>query len=193
MHIFKVISALLSAYSLICFFRIILTWISGFSYGRFYSVLAKLCDPYLNLFRGIRWLRIGSFDFSPALALCILGAGASLFSMLGNGGTVSFPMLVAFAVEIAYTIVSSLITFIIILFAVRLAILLFSRDSYGTGGFMANQIDSSISPFVYSIARIFSLGRRTSYKTALIISIITLIFVQIALRLAVAFITGLLF
>lgn len=193
MHIFKILSAFLSAYSLICFFRIILTWISGFSYGRFYSALARICDPYLNLFRGIRWLRLGSFDFSPALALCLLGAAASLFSMLGNGGAVSFPMLIAFAVEIAYTIISSLITFVIILFAIRLAILLFSRNSYSAGGSMASQIDSSISPFVYRIARTFSLGRKTGYKAALIISIIALIFIQIVLRIAVGLLIGLLF
>ena len=40
---------------------------------------------------------------------------------------------------------------------------------------MLNQLDSSISPLVYRIARTFSAGRRLTYKAALIISIIALI------------------
>lgn len=188
MFILRIISAFLSLYSLLCLLRIIITWIPNYSYSKPADILAQICDPYMNLFRGIKWLRFGSFDFSPALALCILGAGSQLFSSLANGGYINLQMILTIILEIFFSILSSLIFFLIILFAIRLILIMINRDSYNTSGFMANQIDSSISPIVYRIARTFAMGRRITYKAALIISIIALLFLQFALRILLAFI-----
>lgn len=188
MFILRIISAFLSLYSLLCLLRIIITWIPNYSYSKPADILAQICDPYMNLFRGIKWLRFGSFDFSPALALCILGAGSQLFSSLANGGYINLQMILAMILGIFFSILSSLIFFLIILFAIRLIFIMINRDSYNKSGFMANQIDSSISSIVYRIARTFAMGRRITYKAALIISIIALLFLQFALRILLAFI-----
>lgn len=188
MFILRIISAFLSLYSLLCLLRIIITWIPNYSYSKPADILAQICDPYMNLFRGIKWLRFGSFDFSPALALCILGAGSQLFSSLANGGYINLQMILAMILGIFFSILSSLIFFLIILFAIRLILIMINKDSYNTSGFMANQIDSSISPIVYRIARTFAMGRRITYKAALIISIIALLFLQLALRILLALI-----
>lgn len=188
MFILRIISAFLSLYSLLCLLRIIITWIPNYSYSKPADILAQICDPYMNLFRGIKWLRFGSFDFSPALALCILGAGSQLFSSLANGGYINLQMILAMILGIFFSIPSSFIFFLIILFAIRLILIMINRDSYNTSGFMANQIDSSISPIVYRIARTFAMGRRITYKAALIISIIALLFLQFALRILLTFI-----
>ena len=188
MFILRIISAFLSLYSLLCLLRIIITWIPNYSYSKPADILAQICDPYMNLFRGIKWLRFGSFDFSPALALCILGAGSQLFSSLANGGYINLQMILAMILGIFFSILSSLIFFLIILFAIRLILIMINRDSYNTSGFMANQIDSSISSIVYRIARTFAMGRRITYKAALIISIIALLFLQFALRILLALI-----
>ena len=188
MFILRIISAFLSLYSLLCLLRIIITWIPNYSYRKPADILAQICDPYMNLFRGIKWLRFGSFDFSPALALCILGAGSQLFSSLANGGYINLQMILAMILGIFFSILSSLIFFLIILFAIRLILIMINRDSYNTSGFMANQIDSSISSIAYRIARTFAMGRRITYKAALIISIIALLFLQFALRILLAFI-----
>lgn len=188
MFILRIISAFLSLYSLLCLLRIIITLIPNYSYSKPADILAQICDPYMNLFRGIKWLRFGSFDFSPALALCILGAGSQIFSSLANGGYINLQMILAMILGIFFSILSSLIFFLIILFAIRLILIMINRDSYNTSGFMANQIDSSISPIVYRIARTFAMGRRITYKAALIISIIALLFLQFALRILLSFI-----
>lgn len=188
MFILRIISVFLSLYSLLCLLRIIITWIPNYSYSKPADILAQICDPYMNLFRGIKWLKFGSFDFSPALALCILGAGSQLFSSLANGGYINLQMILAMILGIFFSILSSLIFFIIILFAIRLILIMINKDFYNTSGFMANQIDSSISPIVYRIARTFAMGRRITYKAALIISIIALLVLQFALRIFLAFI-----
>lgn len=173
--IFGIIATVLTIYSLLCFFRIILTWIPEMSYSKAAQFLAGICDPYMNIFRGIKWLRMGSFDFSPALGLCLLGAFSSLFKMLSNGGMISFGMIIAMGIQIISSIISSLLTFIIIVFAVRLLVILMNRNNYNPSNFMLNQLDSSISPLVYRIAKTFTAGRNLTYKTALIISIVSLV------------------
>lgn len=173
--IFGIIATVLTIYSLLCFFRIILTWIPGMSYSKAAQFLAGICDPYMNIFRGIKWLRMGSFDFSPALGLCLLGAFSSLFKMLSNGGMISIGMIIAMGIQIISSIISSLLTFIIIVFAVRLLVILMNRNNYNPSSFMLNQLDSSISPLVYRIAKTFTAGRNLTYKTALIISIVSLV------------------
>ena len=127
--IFGIIATVLTIYSLLCFFRIILTWIPEMSYSKAAQFLAGICDPYMNIFRGIKWLRMGSFDFSPALGLCLLGAFSSLFKMLSNGGMISIGMIIAMGIQIISSIISSLLTFIIIVFAVRLLVILIDRKS----------------------------------------------------------------
>ncbi len=179
MIIFRLASTLISIYSLLCLFRIMLTWIPELAYSKFSYFLAQICDPYLNLFRGIRWLKIGGFDFSPALALCVLGAINSLLSVFINVGVISFAMLFRYLIEVIYTFISSILTFITILFAVRLLLLFIRRDSYNTSGYMTNQIDNAISPIVHKIARTFTMGKRLTYKSALIVAIIALIVFQI--------------
>ena len=173
--IFGIIATVLTIYSLLCFFRIILTWIPGMSYSKAAQFLAGICDPYMNIFRGIKWLRMGSFDFSPALGLCLLGAFSSLFKMLSNGGMISIGMIIAMGIQIISSIISSLLTFIIIVFAVRLLVILMNRNNYNPSSFMLNQLDSSISPLVYRIAKTFTAGRNLTYKTALIVSIVSLV------------------
>lgn len=173
--IFGIIATVLTIYSLLCFFRIILTWIPEMSYSKAAQFLAGICDPYMNIFRGIKWLRMGSFDFSPALGLCLLEAFSSLFKMLSNGGMISIGMIIAMGIQIISSIISSLLIFIIIVFAVRLLVILMNRNNYNPSSFMLNQLDSSISPLVYRIAKTFTAGRNLTYKTALIISIVSLV------------------
>ena len=191
LFVFRVLSAVCSLYSILCFFRIILTWIPQFSYGRFSNFLTGICDPYLNNFRGISFLRFGSFDFSPALGLCLLGAASSLFSMLSHGGRISIALIVMMLLEICYSIISSLVIFLVILFAIRLVLLMLNRDTYESGGFLTNQIDYSISPIVYKIAKTFSFGTRLTYKGSLIVSIAVLLAGNFLLRLCLSFIIAL--
>lgn len=189
--VFRTLSVLISIYSLLCFVRIALTWIPA-NYGRAESFLSAVCDPYMNLFRGIRWLRFGGFDFGPALGLCILNAASSLFSMLASGGRITAGLVVVIVLQIIYSIVSSFITFIVVLLGIRCALMYFQRGRYNSGSYMLNQIDNAIGPVVYRIARPFSGRRSLTYARALITTIIVLIVIRVLLGAILRFVAGLL-
>ena len=177
---FNIIAAVFEIYNLLCFVRIILTWIPSLSYSKFTQILAKICDPYLNLFHRFRWMTIGSFDFSPAIALCILGAFGSLFTSLGSAQKISLGIILDMLLQLIWSIAFSLLMFFTILLVVRLVILLINKNRFDSGNYIIEQIDRSISPLLYTLCKTFTGGRKVTYKTALIIGIIFFIVLQIA-------------
>jgi len=163
---------------MLCFIRIMLTWIPGASYSSFGRFLSSICDPYLNLFRGIRWLRFSNFDFTPAIALCILIALSTVFGNFALTRTISLGSILAILVRLSWSIFSSFIGFIAIVLAVRLVIMFLHKDS-GYYGSIWEQVDHALSPFVFRITNVFSGGRPVPYRNALITGLIILILMQI--------------
>ncbi len=70
----RLLSALVNIYTILIFVRCLLTWIPN-NTGVMYSVnsvLGKICDPYLDLFRKIIPPIGGTIDISPIIALLVL-------------------------------------------------------------------------------------------------------------------------
>lgn len=187
--VLSIMSAGLAIYSLLCFIRIILTWIP--SAYRAAGKLAAICDPYLNLFRGISWLRFGGFDFSPALALCLLEAVRSVITSLARGSHLSIGYLLAMILSMAWSIVNSFIWFIVIVLVIRLIMLLLNPNSYR--GPIMSQFDNAVSGIVYRITKVFTNGKQVSYKTGILISIGVLIVLNLGLGFVMARIESIIF
>lgn len=175
--IFSVLSTVVSVYSFLCVVRIIFTWIPQLNGSGAEKFLSSICDPYLNLFKGIRWLRFGGFDFSPVLGLCILSAAAALFESFGSVGGFSISFVIQTVVGLLWNVISSVIGFVIIILAVRLVILLVNKNSYSSSPII-NAIDSSIGVLAAKITRTFN-NKNVSYKTQLITSLVVLILLNI--------------
>ena len=188
--IFSLLSAVISLYMMVCFVRIILSWFPQAQYSPIGRFLSAVCDPYLHLFRPLK-LRFGAFDFSPAVALCILIALSSVFSNLARGGRISVGAILALLLSLAWSIVSSVLGFLIVLLIVRLVVLLLQRG-YSSYGSLWEQFDRSLSPIVFRITALFTRGTPAPYKNALIISILTLVAIYFAGRYAIAVLAGIL-
>ncbi|MBR1911227.1 MAG: YggT family protein [Treponema sp.] len=183
--ILNILATLISIYALLCFIRVILTWLPSLAYSRATRFLSSICDPFIDRFRHKKWLTLGNFDFGPAVALCILGAASSILSGIAAGGSLSFGILLAYILEMAWQIVSSIITFIIILFAIRLIIILARGDNSYASNSVLYYIDSSISAVAYGITNTFTGGKKVSYKVALITAIIALIILNVVGNIAI--------
>ena len=58
--ILSILAAAVSIYALLCFVRIILTWMPSLAYSRGARLLASVCDPFIDRFRHKKWLTLGS-------------------------------------------------------------------------------------------------------------------------------------
>ncbi|MDE6735914.1 MAG: YggT family protein [Treponemataceae bacterium] len=182
-RLFLTIANVISLYALLCTIRVLLTWFPRAQYTAFGRILTSLCDPYLNLFRRLRFLRISMFDLSPAVALCVLIALSHVLGNLAAARSFTLGGLLATVLYLLQSIVVSIFGFLILLLAIRLVVLLLRKDRYGS---LWDSLDHSLSPIVFRMTAPFTRGRPTSYKTALIAAIAATIVLMIMLRVVMA-------
>ena len=151
-----------------------LTWFPGAEYSKFGQVLSQMCDPYLGLFRRFRFLRFSSFDFTPAIALCVLMAAQTLFSSLSMGGSFRFSTLLAMLVMLIGNIFTSVLGFIALIIVIRLIAYLFVGDGNSSYSIWS-VVDRSISPLIFRIAGLVFRNQPISFVKALVTSLITVV------------------
>ena len=78
------LSSLVDVYTMIIFVYVLMSWIPTKRgiLADIDNVLAKICDPYLNLFRKFLPPLGGMVDVSPIVALLVLQFGLRLILML---------------------------------------------------------------------------------------------------------------
>lgn len=175
--VFTILSSLVSAYAILCMIRIILTWIPQAGSSKFGRFLVSVCDPYLNLFRNIKWMHIGNFDFGPAVALCILGAVSAILGSF-SVGVFSLSYLLQTIVGLVWNIIDSILIFIVVVLAVRLIIIFVTKNSYSPNPIL-NAIDNSLGLLADRVSRTFVGNKRVPYKTQLITTIIVFVVIMI--------------
>jgi len=176
-------SGIITIYSFIIIFRILLTWFRGFDFGGPWRFICSITDPYLNLFRGIRFLQLGSMDLSPVLGIILLQILASILKYAAITGMLTpLTILTAVALAVWQTIISILIFFGIIA-AIRFVSIVFMRGPAGGFFFV---LDSILEPFTLAVRKCVPGGRNLTYPRALmimailitIICVLGLIFVE---------------
>ncbi len=184
MQLFKILSSLISAYTLLCFIRVMLSWFPGAQYSKFGRAISRICDPYLNIFRRFSFLRFSAFDFSPAIALCLLIAASTICSSLATGTGLRFGSFLAMIISMLWSVVQSILFFLILILIIRLIVYLVKGDS-GNYYSIWTSVDRAITPFIYRICRPFSGGRTMPFTTALIVAALTITAVSICGRLLI--------
>jgi YggT family protein len=68
----KTVQLLFAIYIVLIFIRVMFAWVRPNMFNPFVRFVYTLTSPYLKIFAGIRFLRIGVLDFTPLLALFVL-------------------------------------------------------------------------------------------------------------------------
>jgi YggT family protein len=171
--IFNLLATLLSIYTLLCFVRIVLTWFPRVSYSGFAQFLSNICDPYLNIFRKLTFLRINYVDFSPVVAIIVLSGISSIAGNIAGGQLVTVGRISAAVVGVCASIISSILGFLILLVIIRLIAQIFAPDSTFQ---LWVQLDRLLHPLFDRVAGIF--GGRQSWTASLAFGLIGLIVVN---------------
>lgn len=176
MFLFKLITTSISIYTLLCLIRIVLTWLPELNYSAFGQFLAKICDPYLNIFKKIRFLQIGFIDFSPVVAIGALSILSSLINQMLFYGRFSVGYLLASIVQVCWTAVSSILTIYNILLLIRLIVALLKKD-YSSS--LWSNLDRIIYPIKSAITRTIFKNKVISNALGIGITLIACILFQI--------------
>ncbi|MCR5698875.1 MAG: YggT family protein [Treponemataceae bacterium] len=179
--IFRSLGTIIQVYSTICLIRIFLTWVPQLNYSKVGQVFSMICDPYLNLFSRIRFLRIGMLDFSPILAFAILQALSTVFFKIANSGSISLAFVLSMIMVLIWNMFSSILILIFIILVIRLIVLLAKRN---TTQFWY-QVDTFSFKMSYPFAKIFTKNRGLSVAAATILTLFEIAVLYTAGRFAV--------
>ncbi len=180
--VLTIINVLLILYLFLLSLRIVLGWFAPHALGRAWHVLTGMTDPYLNLFRRIRFLRAGLFDFTPIAAILVLVVALLLVAHLMDGGRITLGLFLGAVLSAAWSGASFLLLFFLIVGLVRTIPILFRSTS---GSSVWRVVDMIIQPVVAWMMRLVRAGPRIGHATALLFTIGIIFVVWLIGRLAV--------
>jgi YggT family protein len=188
--LFNLIAAAMTVYTLLCFVRILITWVPSWSYTRPGRFLASLCDPWLNLFRGIPFLRFGNLDFSPVIALAALSGISSLAAGVAVAKRLSVGIVLAQAVTVVSSVVSSILGLLILMLVLRVIAALVAPHSMFR---LWAVLDQSFAPLLAWIRKTAAgpLSHRATLGLALLLLVAGNFVLGVAFKLVIWILTGL--
>lgn len=187
------IASILGIYSTVLIIRIIISWfrvLNGRNGWRtsdqlpsalenIDTILGKICDPYLNLFRGAKGLRRGNMDFTPLLAFVVLNLVRSILSLIGEATSFTLWTILAIIVNGLW---SSMFSFLLILLIILLIVRLVIGNSRNpSSNNWINTIDPLIDSPVSFVYRLFYNKRKVDDQKVVITALIFYVVLYIGL------------
>ena len=162
----RFVAVAISIYTLLIWIRVMLTWVQipgpYFQNSPLLRVHSALVDPYLDMFRHIRWARRGRIDFSPVVALMVLSILQSIFSLFGAYGRVTPPMVAALVIQACWNyMLAPLCWFALLLVGIQV-FLTYRRDGRNSPVLMA--LEGMSRGFLDFVQRLFFGHRLVSMR-----------------------------
>ncbi len=185
----KIVSSLVSLYMILCIIRIFFSWIPSLTDTKWGKLIARLTDPYLNLFRGFSLFRTTAVDFSPIVALAVLSVLNNLFMTLSYAVRITLGFILSLLLDAAWSAISFVLGFFLVISVIRII------------GFLARIavlhplwqiLDGIINPLLFRINKIIYRGRAVQYLQGLITGFVAVLVVRALGGLLVRLLTSLL-
>ena len=180
--VMNVISALLSVYMILIIIRIFLTCFRRNTQSKAVQILTSVVDPYLNIFRRISWLKVGTFDFSPIVAMMVLGLFVQMTSSIAQTGRFTALMLLSYIIYALWSFISFIMDILVIMMVVRLISTFITKKSHQIWFI----IDNILNRVMAKILGIFT-SKPVPFKQALIICGLLLFAVRMGLYYGIGY------
>jgi YggT family protein len=185
----RVLSAAVSIYMILCFLRVLVSWLPDLDLGAAGEVLARVTDPYLGLFSRIPLLRAGGFDFSPIAALALLTVVNSVFTTLAFSMTISVGIVLGLVLQALWSAFAFVLSFFAVCTLVRIIVLAAHWNGLHP---IWMAIDSMLNPILFRINRIIYRNRIVHYLQSLVTGFVVLVLLRIAGGELISLLVGLL-
>ena len=163
-----IINVILIAYLFLISMRIVLGWFAPQALGKAWRLLVTATEPYLGLFRRVRFLRGGLFDFSPIAAVLVLVVALDLVNQLLYYGRITLGFFLASVVSAAWSGARFLLLLFLIVGILRTIPLLF-RAAAGTN--IWRVMDMIIQPVVSWVMKVLRLRSRATTTQHLLLTL----------------------
>ncbi len=151
--------------------RAILSWIPSLHNSPVAGVVYSLTEPYLSLFRGIRFRVFAGLDLSFLWAIIFLQMVQMIFRAVSNGTFVAARDLIWFVISSIGSLLVMLIFLILLLLIARLIVSFSTTTSYSTMAFL----DRWTMPITNKVRSVIAPKRMVKIRTLLLIAIIAFV------------------
>ncbi len=162
-RVFELLKYFVEFYMLVVSLRVILSWFAGGINNQGIEVLRRFTDPYLNVFRRVRILRVGLLDLSPLLGIYLLVFLSSLLTRFSQGN-ISLAVTLYTLFETALGGISSLASLFTVITVIRIIGLFVHASSIEH---LWYRIDAFLQPMINKLTTTIIPKRNIPYGTAL--------------------------
>lgn len=171
-HIANLVRLLFSIYIILIFARLLIAWARPTQFNPIVRFVNTLTNPYLRLFAGMRFLRIGVFDLTPLLALYLLYLLMELSYKVLLTGYFSWTLLLSLVVALLFRFVYFIIFVFILAVGLRLIFELLGRRASGV---FVSIVYSVSEPVVKPFRSLFFRGSRPGFDLSVVLSLALLV------------------
>ncbi len=177
-YLANTVRLIFTIYLMLVFVRVILAWLRPSMFNPIVRFIYNATDPYLRLFVGLRFLKIGNIDFTPILAFYLLYLLQGLSYNVILTGYFSLAILLSIVIELFFRFVY----FIIFIFIVAVGLrLIFEAIGLSTNSVFVSMIYSLSEPAVKPVRDMIKLESRRGFEPAVIISLAGLVLLRFVL------------
>lgn len=180
------LSFAIGIYNILIWIRIIFTWFRapGLNFeSPMVHTLAKIVDPYLNLFKGFSFMKTKNIDFTPLLAFAFLSIAKSLLELFGTSGTLPLGISLALIVKTLYSyLISPFFLILIILLIIRL-VLCYKRNPHTVA--ISRAIESIIGSLLNWVQKNIYGSKLIANRTLIITTLILTLVIFFAARFGI--------
>ncbi|MBE6350076.1 MAG: YggT family protein [Spirochaetaceae bacterium] len=187
--LFSFLASLISLYSFLCFIAICLTWFPNLLYSKVGKVITSLTEPFLGMFRRFRFFRTTNLDFTPILGIGVLAILSNICTTFANAQKFSLGVLLSIPIQMAWSVITSILGIFIILLLVRTIFYLINSNSPSS---LWNALDQFISPILYAITSRIYKNNFVTYKKALLTGLAVFVAIFLIGNILISIILGIL-
>lgn len=167
-YIANLVRLIFSIYIMLIFVRVIMAWLRPSMFNPIVRFIYNATDPYLRLFAGLRFLRIGNIDFTPILAFYLLYLLQELSYKVLLEGYFSLELLLSLVIILLFRFVY----FILFIFIVSVGLrFIFELIGLRTNNVLVSMIYSLSETAVKPVRDIIKLESRRGFDPSVIISL----------------------
>jgi len=174
-YVANLVRLVFSIYIILLFVRILFAWLRPNMFNPIVRFVYKLTDPYLKIFAGIKFLRIGYLDFTPILAFYLLYLLQELLYKVLLTGYFSPDILFSLIIILAFRFVYFILFIFMIAVGIRFII---EMIRFHSGGPFVSIIYSISEPAVRPFRRILKLGSTSGFDPNVLVSLVVIIFTR---------------
>lgn len=171
-YLANAVRLLFSIYIILIFVRILFAWLRPNMFNPVVRFVYKLTDPYLKLFAGMRFIRIGALDLSPIFAFYVLYLLQELLYNLILRGHITLEFVVVLAISYFFRFVY----FILFIFLITVALrFIFGFIRMRGNNVVVTAIYSISEPAVRPFRNLLKMQGQKSFDVAALLSLIVII------------------